>query len=408
MVGKSVVFCLSLGLMLQAFAIDVTIPSTYDEVSGKWIGDVHALTNELAKSTSSRTVYLSSGEYDVSEFTNAFMYSETYFGKALLRSGKAKIKSLSGKPEDVILKANASARILVLESSGELHGVTVTGGNASSTYISYSNHRIGGAVLLLTDSSIVSNCVFYGNKAAANGGAIGAPYGYFKGKVFKSVFHSNNESAGASLVAVNTRLYECFITNNITIGFDNKTTAMYTIRNCHVYDSYIADNAALYGGGVVGGLAVRCRFINNRQYNTYNVYHWGDSGGGAARDTALTNCYFYGNVAYRCGGAVRGGNLYHCQVVSNRTIYADSDESIGGGVYAAASIEHCVVASNYTYAIGGGLGLCTFTALSSAFFRSLTIWLSTLSGLAAATSMGLLSSMVGSNTMGTSRNERTK
>ena len=354
----AVAFCL-LGFVFSACAEDVTVQSWYDEVSGKWIGDIHALTNELQKSTSSRTVYLSAGEYDVTELTNAFMYSETYFGKALLRSRKARIKSLSGKPEDVIIKAKASARILALEGEGELHGVTVTGGNASGTYISYSNHKVAGGVLLLADSSIVSNCVFCGNKASANGGAVGAPYGYFKGKVYNSVFHSNNESSGASLVAVNTRLYNCVVTNNVSIGLDTQTTEMYVIRNCHVFDSYIAHNAALYGGGVVGGMAVGCDFINNRQYNTFNKYHWSASGGGAARNAALTNCYFYGNVARRLGGAVRGGNLYQCQIVSNRTTYADSQESVGGGVYAASLVEDCMVASNYTYAIGGGLGECT-------------------------------------------------
>ena len=46
-------------------AAEITVPSTYDEASGKWIGDIHALTNALHQSKSTaNTIYLSKGEYE--------------------------------------------------------------------------------------------------------------------------------------------------------------------------------------------------------------------------------------------------------------------------------------------------------------------------------------------------------
>ena len=321
-------------------------------------GDIVSLTNELAKSTSSRTIYLSPGEYDVSVLTNAPMYHEKYFGYALLRSRKARIRSLSGKRDDVIIKScNSGIRILALEKNGSLHDVTVTGGYAGSKTTSSFNHRVGGAVLLVDSSAVVSNCVFYGNKSDADGGAVGAPYGYEHGKVYDSVFYGNNEATGLALAATRTTLFRCTITNNVGVGVDSTSKEIYVINRCKIYDSYIADNAAAYGGGARGGCAVNCRFVNNRQYTPYG-YHWGNSGGGAARDVALTNCYFYGNSAYRFGGAIRGGTVYKCEVISNRTMYSASVEACGGGIYNATLVDNCTVASNYTAGVGGGVDSC--------------------------------------------------
>jgi hypothetical protein len=162
------------GLLISATALAVADDNSPIIAAG----DIVSLTNELAKSTSSRTIYLSPGEYDVTALTNAQMYSESTYGKALLRSNKAIIKGLSGKPEDVIIKVDhrAEARILALDDGGQLHGVTMTGGNATRKYINYDNHCVAGAVLITSDSTMVSNCVFYGNSAMASGGVIAAPY----------------------------------------------------------------------------------------------------------------------------------------------------------------------------------------------------------------------------------------
>jgi hypothetical protein len=323
-------------------------------------GDIVSLTNELAKSTSSRTIYLSPGEYDVTALTNAQMYSNSTYGKALLRSNKAIIKGLSGKPEDVIIKVDhrAEARILALDDGGQLHGVTMTGGNATRKYINYNNHCVAGAVLITSDSTMVSNCVFYGNSAMASGGVIAAPYNSARmGVVYHSVFYGNTDSPGDALVASRTTLRNCWVTNNVSIGHSDKTRTIYVMTSCNVYDTYFADNVAPFGC-IYGGMAVGCDFYRNRQHNINAVgNHWNSSGGGAARDAVLSNCVFYGNMAYRLGGAVRGGTLYKCTVISNRVMYGQS-EAYGGGIYDATLVEKCTVASNYTAGVGGGVYSC--------------------------------------------------
>lgn len=137
----------------QAIADDsVLIPSSYDEASGRWIGDVDALTNALANLTKGQTVTLSKGIYDVSPVTNAPLWStETYMGAALLNVGAegAKVAGETGNPKDVVIKAvNSEYRIFGLRGkNSSLHGVTVSGGNASAAHISYSNYGSGGGVV---------------------------------------------------------------------------------------------------------------------------------------------------------------------------------------------------------------------------------------------------------------------
>ena len=50
---------------------DVTIPSTYDEVRGEWVGDVVALTNAIANIKAYDRIILSKGVYDLSPLLQA-------------------------------------------------------------------------------------------------------------------------------------------------------------------------------------------------------------------------------------------------------------------------------------------------------------------------------------------------
>lgn len=341
------------------YADEVTVPSVYDEASGKWIGDVDALTNALHGAASkSRTVYLSRGEYDVTHLTNAYMYTYVWNGgNAILRSNKAVIKGVTGDPKDVVIKVDpaAGARIMMLEKDGQLHAVTMTGGNASeSCNPDLSNYRVGGAVGF-SGNGIISNCVFYGNRSVRSGGAVGSQHGAYLGKVYDSVFYGNNGSSYGALVACRTTLINCIITNNVSPGLEGDGIPGYVTESCNIYDSYFADNVAAWCGGAYQGSAVNCRFENNRQSNPL-ANPWNSAGGGAALDAALTNCVFYGNVSYRLGGAVRGGNLYNCKVMSNRTEHAT--DAYGGGIYGASRVENCHVVSNYCAVYGGGVGLC--------------------------------------------------
>lgn len=341
-------------------AAEITVPSTYDEASGKWIGDIHALTNALHQSKSTEnTIYLSKGEYDVTSLTNAYMHTDKWNGgKAILYIGKANVKGVTGDPNDVVIKVDpaAGSRIMIISGSGQLHGVSMTGGNASANCNpDLSNYRVGGAVGF-SGNGIVSNCVFYGNRSDRSGGAIGSQHGSKYGKVYNCVFYGNNSSSYGALVACRTTLFNCVITNNVSPGLPRDGDEGYVTESCVIHDTDFADNVAALCGGAYGGCAVNCTFVNNRQNNPL-ANPWNNAGGGAALDAALTNCTFYGNVSVRLGGAVRGGNLYGCDIISNRTMHAT--DAYGGGVYGASLVENCNIVSNYCAVYGGGAGSCT-------------------------------------------------
>jgi hypothetical protein len=103
-----------LGLMVAGQCVfGAIVPSLYDESSGKWIGDVDALTNAFANAKANETIVLSKGVYDLSPVTNSPLYSAGggSYGAALLGLPwvkNVKIVGETGKPEDVILKAENS------------------------------------------------------------------------------------------------------------------------------------------------------------------------------------------------------------------------------------------------------------------------------------------------------------
>lgn len=338
---------------------DVTIPSTYDEVRGEWVGDVVALTNAIANIQAYDRIILSKGVYDLSPVTNAPMYSAngSGYGAALLCAKEAGVQILgaTGSPADVILKAvDSQYRILCLNSNkSRLCHVTVMGGNASSAHISTYFYRRGGGVLLSSDSAVVSNCVFTANCAENSGGAV-AGLDNSSATVQDCVFYGNNGPTSYGLVAQSLRLSNCVITNNKSFAEEANTWSCSIVADCKVYDSYFAHNRAGRTGGVSGGVAVDCTFMFNEQKNI-NGNNWGNPGGGGAYKAVLSNCTFYGNISNLRGGAVRGGRLFGCSIVSNRTLNASS--AAGGGIYQAALVENCNVSSNYSIS-GGGIFEC--------------------------------------------------
>ena len=335
-------------------AAEITVPSTYDEASGKWIGDVDKLTNALHTAVDGRVIYLEKGEYDISFLSDnaAPMRVDATDGGSLLSMNKKNMRlvGLTGNRDDVVITAkNSNHRILTMSASGtELHGVTISGGRALSSNASTYKKRIGGGVFINAQNTLISNCVFTANSAAVRGGAVAA-VDELKGTVYDSVFRGHVEGEESSCAYLTT-LYRCVFTNNVSQGFATEAYNGSIVQSCHVYDSYFADNVGHGCGGVKDGIAVRCRFFRNRGYNLLGN-NWGNSGGGAARNAILSNCYFYGNTAYRRGGAIRGGKVVNCTVVSNRTEHATDAE--GGGIYGATLVENCVVVSNISIKGGG-------------------------------------------------------
>ena len=206
-----------------------------------------------------------------------------------------------------------------------------------------------GAVQFTDATEFASNCIFSACNAKRLGGAVGI-WGNsgFGGVVYDSVFRGNN-GTGSSLIASQTALRGCIITNNISSSTDYNQPLTY---ECRLYDCLIADNETTRCG-IEKGFAENCRFINNYARGT----NYSNPGGGAARDAAVTNCYFYGNRCYRLGGAIRGGQVVNCTVVSNSVMNATDSE--GGGIHSASLVENCTVVSNMC-GHGAGLYQCAF------------------------------------------------
>ncbi len=354
--GRKLTLLLSFAACV-AFAADVTVPSTYDAETDTWIGDVDFLTNALKNAVANQTIYLSKGVYDLSPLQEDLIKSpmnySTYYGPSMLYIGKADVtlKGATGNPEDVVLKAtNAVYRLLRIEGArSSVRDIHLTGGYASTVSNEYYNLRNGGAVMFSSGTAFASNCIFSACKASRLGGAVGINGNSgFGGVVYDSVFRDNN-GAGSALVASLTALRGCVITNNISSSSDYGQVLTY---GCRLYDCLVADNET-GGHGINGGFAENCRFINNYARST----NYGNPGGGAAYNAALTNCYFYGNRTYRLGGAIRGGRVVNCTVVSNSVMNAT--DSYGGGIYLADWVENCNIISNKC-GHGAGLQECAF------------------------------------------------
>ena len=355
---------LGLTIVGQYCAFGATVTSRYDEDTGRWIGDVDGLTNAFANAKAYETIVLSKGVYDLSPVTNSPLYSANGGGYGATLLGLPWVKGVkiigeTGNPADVVLKAeNSEYRILVLHTpNAELHGVTIAGGNACGKHINTYNYRRGGAIVLANDV-IVSNCVFYGNKADASGGAISGANGLF-GWVYNSVFTNNNCNI-AGMAASMTRIYRCGFTNNVSVGEQAKDYEASVVHSSDVYDSDFAYNRANGTGGVNGGSATRCTFIFNRSENMVQNNNASNAGGGGARRAALTNCTFYGNSAYDQGGAIYYGSAVGCKVISNIVRRALVDlYGYGGGISHASLVDGCTVVSNYA-GYGGGVEQCGF------------------------------------------------
>ena len=367
---KTTLLCLAAAMYIAAYCADVTIgpkldPETgnpmIDPVSGMQIGDVDALTNALKTCSAGDTISLSKGIYDIAFMTNSPMSTSGY-GTSLLVLNKKNLtlKGATGNRDDVMIKALGDKYSLInVESAGcAVRDLSLSGGFSNTA--GADNNKTGGGVHFLAQDALLSNCVVTAcRSASANGGGAvsgvyshGVPYGTCR----DCLFHGNNTTRNGSLVGYLTTFRNCVFSNNVTTASANGEYNGSITRTCHVYDSLFIGNQANACGGVWGGFAVNCRFLFNTGSNPEGN-QWNNVGGGGARDATLTNCYFYGNRAYRFGGAIRGGKVVNCTVVSNSTIHAT--DANGGGIYGATLVEGGSVISNFSGKCGGGLGNCS-------------------------------------------------
>ena len=227
----------------------------------------------------------------------------------------------------------------------------------------------------LVEKAMVSNCVITACKSSAQGGAVAGIYDKPpKGVCIDCLFHGNNYTANKGMVGYLTTFKNCVFSNNVTAVAANGNYVGSVTQSCRNYDCLFIYNQAEGCGGARGGVSVNCRFLFNSGLNPAGN-NWANPGGGAARDAVLTNCYFYGNVAYRLGGAIRGGKVVGCTVESNTVAYAS--DSHGGGIYGATLVESSTIVSNLVTKRGGGLANCSgvtncYIAFNAAYGTSTT------------------------------------
>ena len=329
--------------------------------------DVTSLTNALKNAAAGDVILLAKGVYDVSSLSrDQTPMSQSGYGHSLLLLNKENLKLVgaTGKPEDVVIKAEDSEyRMFNLSASGAaLHNITVCGGNASAAHITGANYRSGGAVLFISSGASVSNCVFTGNKAATRGGAVAGLFNYRYGTVYDSVFCGNNAQASESMACDRTTLYRCVFSNNVA---ESSSSGVCLVTRSNIYDSDFLNNKAPYGCVVARGAndtwkstVEGCSFLHNTSTS---------AAGAGTRECTVSNSFFYGNVAPWHGGAIYGGTVVGCTVISNRTANLEqSGNNIpsGGGIYAAELVEASLVASNVCYR-GGGVSDCALVRNST-------------------------------------------
>ena len=364
------------------------------------VNDVVSFTNAIIKQKTNPKIYIADGVYDLSALSDdARPLEVSGYGDALfyLTSAGVELIGKSGDPAKVVIKATNSIYRLCRIGSGTaaIRNVTLDGGDVQvNGEKPIYNYRVGGGVAL-SANGMVSNCVIRNCRAATRGGAV-AGLNSMNGRVYDCVFYGNYGSSEATVAAMVNEMRNCIFTNNIATpqsgGYSTRV-----VQSSNLYDCLIADNTGNYSGGLVNGSATNCRFINNRIDNGEYGINYSNPGGGGARNSACTNCYFFGNSSYRSGGAIRGGIAVNCTIISNE-VRNLSDAAGGGGIYEANWVENCFIATN-TCRFGAGTANCkmitncviacnTAGAEGGGSYKDVEIWHSTIVSNTAASAAG--------------------
>ena len=371
-----------------------TIPSTYDAPSGKWIGDVIALTNAIHNLANGGEIILSRGEYDVSFLSGTPMYGSSAgkdYGVALLCSnGKSgvTIRGETGRPEDVVIDGkNCGIRVFALNGANSVfRDITVKGGVADALCAPY-NYRNGGGVLFAS-AGTVSNCIFTACTASRGGGAVSAPYEALRGTVLDCVLYGNATSADGGAVRRCELVSGCTVVSN-TAATGGGLAGCTTVTNCHVAYNYASsDGGGLYNCAVVqdsvvegnssrgasGGCYYECVFRDNADGNIGSsiCLERCDISGGKVTCLTNVNCVFHdlrnsaddvwsvGNVHYPAGrtglqarSAIDGFDLIRgCLIAGSDWDGSGSyyNSSLFYGSREGARIENCTIVDNsYRY-----------------------------------------------------------
>ena len=203
-------------------------------------------------------------------------------------------------------------------------------------------------------SATVSNCVFIGNSADGNAGALCTEKPDTANcKALDCVFIGNYaKGQGGTCYGIHT-ISGCAFTNNISKGHGG---ALYNCAKSVQHCTFFGNSAT--NKDSCGGAAYGCR-IDNSTFVSNSAYRGGATYGG-------TNelCTFEGNWAHQYGGGTALGEQRLCTFLANRTWSSDWNQG-GAGCHSATLVTGCVFrlnvatdTSGMTNAYGGGVMKC--------------------------------------------------
>ncbi len=265
------------------------------------VAELYEAIEELNCKSSSQTIYLNEGEYDLSGHT---MYGpET----SHIVASNLYLVGATEKSEDVIVYGDLSKNIIWLRNGGVRH-LTVSNGVRGV-------HAAGSGSII---TNVVVTCC---RNPDGNGG------GGYSGTWRCCTISGNSAKSGGGLHS--GYAYDCLITgNSATTAGGYYSPAL--VRNC-----IISNNTATSGGGGYRGGWTNCTFVgNNASY------------GGALYEGTATNCLMTSNQAVNNGGGCYRATAYNCTIISNCANY-------GGGLYEGRA-DNCQITFNDGNIIGGG------------------------------------------------------
>jgi predicted outer membrane repeat protein len=298
---------------------------------------------------------------------------------------------------------NNSHHVVTGANDSVLDGFTVTGGNATSSFVVEDNH--GGGMYNDGVSPLVKNCIFTQNGAPGIGagtpGAGGAVYNMngASPQIIDTTFDQNSadEAGGAiynadtaSPIFVGCYFYGNTVSSNLSTG---GAVHLATSQSTNFTDCiFEANHSGMggYGGAIYGGnsplILDACDFIDNDGGSGGAIYKSGGT-------TTITDGTFDSNVSSgdSAGMFAYGGALYltgATTTVVERCLFdgnsAQCPRTQGGAVFASLgssgtlTATNCVFRSNisggYIYGEGGAL----FFEYSGSFkIMNCTIWSNT-------------------------------